>query len=60
MLKIKLKNQKLNFMFEAGSPYLATPSQSKKEDWFDKWTYRVLKLATLISVIKYILIPLFV
>ena len=60
MIKIKLKNQKLNFKFEVGSPYLATPSQTKTKDWFDILTNCTLKLATLISVIKYILIPLFV
>ena len=45
-------------MFEAGSPYLATPSSSSKT-LFDKLTNVALGLATFISVMKWIVIPLF-
>lgn len=60
MIKIQLKSKKMSFSVEAGSPYLAAPSQSKTVDWFETLTNWALKLATLISVIKWILIPLFV
>jgi len=59
MFNLKFTTTKMSFSVEAGSPYLAAPSASKTGDWFDKWTNRALKLATLISVIKWIVIPLF-
>lgn len=59
MIKIRYKSKKMSFSVEAGSPYLAAPSQNKTGNWFDKCTNWALSLATLISIIKWIVFPLF-